>query len=68
MKAIDTWRSKQARAARIHPDGVLTQRQMKLLARDTPSTEEELAELTDVVFVRRYGAEIIDVISSALGR
>jgi hypothetical protein len=41
---------------------------MKLLVRDTPSTEEELAELTDVVFARRYGADIIDVISSALGR
>ena len=68
MKAIDTWRTKQARAARIHPDGVLTKRQMKLLVRDTPSTEDELAELTDVVFAKRYGAELIDVISSALGR
>jgi ribonuclease D len=68
MKAIDTWRTKQARAARIHPDGVLTKRQMKLLVRDTPSTEDELAELTDVVFAKRYGTELIDVISSALGR
>jgi DNA helicase-2/ATP-dependent DNA helicase PcrA len=66
--AIEKWRAQHARAARVHPDAVLTKRQIKLLVRDTPATEQELADIIDVVFARRYADSLIGVISSALGR
>jgi hypothetical protein len=41
---------------------------MRNIVREKPSTEEAVASLTDIIFARRYAAELIETINSALGR
>jgi hypothetical protein len=52
----------------MEPNGILTTTQMRNIVRDKPTTEEAIAGLTDVIFARRYAAELIETINSALGR
>ena len=66
--ALEEWRQQKARASRIEPSGVLTTAQLRHLVRDRPTTEEDIAATTDIIFARRYAAELLAVIDSALGR
>jgi len=66
--ALEEWRQQKARIGRMEPNGILTSTQMRNIVRDKPSTEDAIAELTDIIFARRYAAEIIETINSALGR
>jgi len=63
VDALDAWRRRHARTARIDPDGVLNKRQMKALAFQKPETIEQIAHILDDVFASRFGEEILAVIS-----
>jgi hypothetical protein len=52
----------------MEPNGILTTTQMRNIVRDKPTTEEAVAAVTDIIFARRYAAELIETINSALGR
>lgn len=65
VDALDAWRRRHARTARIDPDGVLNKRQMKALAFQKPETIEQIAHILDDVFASRFGEEILAVISDA---
>jgi DNA helicase-2/ATP-dependent DNA helicase PcrA len=64
-EAIDTWRRKQARTARIDPDGVITKRQLKALAFQKPTTVQEIADIIDDSFASRFGEELLAVMGTA---
>lgn len=64
VEALDSWRRRHARTARIDPDGVLNKRQMKALAFQKPETIEQIAHILDDVFAARFGEEILEVITS----
>jgi ribonuclease D len=66
--ALEEWRQQKSRISRMEPNGILTTTQMRNIVRDKPTTEEAIAGLTDVIFARRYAAELIETINSALGR
>jgi len=66
--AIEVWRQQKARIGRMEPNGILTTTQMRNIVRDKPTTEDEVAAITDIIFARRYATELIEVINSALGR
>lgn len=68
VDALDAWRRRHARTARIDPDGVLNKRQMKALAFQKPTTIEHIADILDDVFAARFGDEILAVISDAQSR
>lgn len=65
VDALDAWRKRHARTARIDPDGVLNKRQMKALAFQKPETIEQIAHILDDVFASRFGEEILAVVSDA---
>jgi hypothetical protein len=52
----------------MEPNGILTATQMRNIVRSRPSTEDAIADLTDIIFARRYATELIATINSALGR
>ena len=66
--ALEEWRQQKARNSRMEPNGILTTTQMRSIVRDKPSTEDALAGLTDIIFARRYAAELLATIDSVLGR
>jgi len=66
--ALEEWRQLKARNSRMEPNGILTTTQMRNIVRDKPTTEEAVAAVTDIIFARRYAAELIETINSALGR
>jgi DNA helicase-2/ATP-dependent DNA helicase PcrA len=66
--AIEEWRQQKARIGRMEPNGILTTTQMRNIVRDKPTTEDEVAAITDIIFARRYAAELVETINSALGR
>jgi DNA helicase-2/ATP-dependent DNA helicase PcrA len=65
VEAIDAWRRKHARTARIDPDGVINKRQMKALAFQKPTTVAEIAEIIDDSFAARFGEELLTVMGTA---
>ena len=66
--AIEEWRKQKSRIGRMEPNGILTTSQMRNIVRDKPTTEEAIATITDIIFARRYAAELIATIDSVLGR
>ena len=62
---INDWCTHRARIARIEPQGVLATRQVRAIVRARPQTTDELASVTDVVFARRYGEEILQLVRDA---
>ena len=66
--ALEEWRQQKARIGRMEPNGILTTTQMRNIVRDKPTTEDAVAGITDVIFARRYAAELIATIDAALGR
>ena len=66
--ALEEWRQQKARIGRMEPNGILTITQMRNIVRDKPTTEDAVAVITDIIFARRYAAELIETINSALGR
>lgn len=68
VDALDEWRRRHARTARIDPDGVLNKRQIKALAFQKPTTVEHVAEILDDVFAQRFGEEILAVITASHSR
>jgi len=66
--ALEEWRQQKARVGRMEPNGILTTSQMRNIVHDKPTTEEAVADLTDIIFARRYAAELIATIDSVLGR
>lgn len=66
--AIDQWRRRRARMARIEPRGLLSTRQMRSMVRDLPESHEQIAAITDEMFANRFAEELIDVIRSARDR
>lgn len=63
QEAIETWRIAKARNLRVDPDAVLSKRQMLSLVRKAPKTLIEIDQLTDPIFARRYGEEILSLIA-----
>ena len=63
--AIKQWRLHKAQLSRVEPDAVLSSRKVKELLRNTPVTRTELEAITDPVFVRHYGDELLAVIEHA---
>jgi DNA helicase-2/ATP-dependent DNA helicase PcrA len=61
-EAMRTWRKSKARNMRVDPDTVLSQRQLVALIRSMPNNLAEIEEITDPVFVHRYGQEILSII------
>ena len=66
--ALEEWRQQKARIGRMEPNGILTITQMRNIVRDKPTTEDAVAVITDIIFARRYAAELIETINSALDR
>lgn len=60
---LELWRQKKARLSRVDPDGILTPKKVRSIAKLKPETLEELKDLTDPFFVRRFGDEILEIIS-----
>ena len=63
--AVEQWRRRTARYARVSPDTVLSVRTMRAIVRDVPRTPDELAELTDAMFVARHGESLLAAIAAA---
>ena len=61
--ALDQWRRRQARTARIDPDGVLSRRQIVQLLRARPRSADEIAEIIDPVFARRFASDLIGILN-----
>lgn len=61
--ALDEWRRRHARLARIEADGVLSRRHMTALLRARPTTAEEIAGIIDPVFSRRFADELIGILN-----
>jgi ATP-dependent exoDNAse (exonuclease V) beta subunit len=66
--AIEEWRQLKSRVSRMEPNGILTTTQLRNIVRERPTTEDGVAAITDVIFARRYAAELIATIDAALGR
>jgi ribonuclease D len=66
--ALEEWRQQKARVGRMEPNGILTTSQMRNIVRNKPTTAEAIATITDIIFARRYAAELIATIDSVLGR
>jgi DNA helicase-2/ATP-dependent DNA helicase PcrA len=66
--ALEEWRQQKARVGRMEPNGILTTTQMRNIVRNKPTTEEAVAAITDIIFARRYAAELVATIDSVLGR
>jgi ATP-dependent exoDNAse (exonuclease V) beta subunit len=66
--ALEEWRQQKSRVSRMEPNGILTTTQLRNIVRDKPTTEDGIAGLTDIIFARRYAAELIATINAALGR
>ena len=63
--ALVDWRARRARAARIVPQAVLTDRQVRRLADERPRTVDEIAVIVDHVFADRFGDELIALIGDS---
>ncbi|MEY3805579.1 MAG: ATP-dependent helicase [Actinomycetota bacterium] len=63
---IHAWRQHKAQQSRVDPDLVLSPRQMKDIVKTSPQTMNELEQLTDPMFVRRHGEELLHVIARAV--
>ena len=64
--AVLAWRSHKAKLSRVEPDAVLSMRQVRTIAKNTPQTLQELEHLIDPVFARRHGKDLLDEIARAL--
>ena len=64
-EAIDQWRRRTARFARVSPDTVLSVRTMKAVALAVPRTPEELTAVTDAMFTARHGESLLAAIAAA---
>ncbi len=63
---IQAWRQHKAQQSRVDPDLVLSPRQVRDIVRSSPQTMIELELLTDPMFVRRHGDELLHVISRVI--
>ena len=63
--AIQQWRTHKAQLSRVDPDAVLSSRKVKEILRHTPLTHTDLEAITDPMFVRHYGDELLAVIAHA---
>lgn len=62
--ALEQWRLRHARVAKISPEGVLTTRQLKALVIEKPDNEQDIARITDLIFARRHAPDLIELIKS----
>ena len=60
--AVLQWRAHKAQQSRILPDAVLSLRQVKAIVKNTPTTIADLEHITDPIFARRFGEELVSVI------
>jgi DNA helicase-2/ATP-dependent DNA helicase PcrA len=61
-EALQTWRTSKARSMRVHPDAVLSQRQVIALIGAMPQSLAEIENITHRVFAHRYGQEVLELI------
>ena len=66
--ALELWRQEKARNSRVDPDGILSPRKLRSIAKHKPENSDELKDLTDPFFVRRFGDEILELLSSVPDR
>lgn len=59
LGALDDWRDRRARAARIVPQAVLTDRQVRRLCETRPTSIDDIASIVDAAFASRFGDELI---------
>ena len=62
------WRDKIARQHRVEPDAVLSLRSLKRIATTRPLTINDVANIVDVMFARRYADAIIDMVQRSTNR
>jgi DNA helicase-2/ATP-dependent DNA helicase PcrA len=65
QNAIEDWRKDTARLARVEPHAVLSTRCIRMMVREVPTTIEDIARMSDPVFARRHGAELLEIITEA---
>lgn len=65
--ALEEWRVRRARRARIAPEGVLSARQCKQLLARRPASAAEIAEIVDPAFARRYAEELVAILTADAG-
>ena len=64
-EAVEAWRRRTARFARVSPDTVMSVRTMRAIARDVPRTIDELVAVTDAMFAARHGESLLAAIAAA---
>lgn len=62
--ALVGWRESRARAARTVPEAVMTDRQISLLLAARPCDDDTIVSILGPVFARRFGADLLAVLSS----
>jgi ribonuclease D len=65
QNAIEEWRKDTARFARVEPHAVLSTRSIRMMVREVPTTVDDIARMSDPVFARRHGAELLEIITEA---
>ena len=65
QNAIEDWRKDTARLARVEPHAVLSTRCVRMMVREVPTTIEDIARMSDPVFARRHGEELLEIITEA---
>ena len=69
VAALSAWREQAARAARVAPPAVLSDRDLAAIAESRPATVAELGVVTDLGASRldRLGQELLDVVAAHTG-
>ena len=62
VSQLKLWGVKKAATTGLHP---LTERQIKELARQKPTTVQEIASIVDDIFASRFGEELLAVMGTA---
>ena len=65
QSALEEWRMRRARQGRVHPDIVLSTRQLRAIVRLRPATIASLSDATDAMFAARHGEEILRLVREA---
>ena len=65
QNAIEEWRRDTARHARVEPHAILSTRSIRMMVRNIPTSIDDIAQMTDVVFARRHGETLLEIITEA---
>jgi DNA helicase-2/ATP-dependent DNA helicase PcrA len=63
VAGLRTWRDSVARRTRLDPAGILTDAQIERIVAERPTTDDELAAITDRSFAARHGAALLGLVN-----